>query len=80
MEEEAPIMDIRAQLRSPLATDRTTFVAPDIGTEVPTTSGGEATGDGGAVSKFGSMATMSCEDTSRVESRISKQHFVETEC
>ena len=63
-------MDIRAQLRSPLATDRTMFVGPDIGTEVRTTSGGEATGDGGAVSRFGSMATMSCEDTSRAEFRI----------
>ncbi len=52
-------MALQAQLRLPLATDRTMLAAQVTGTEAHIMSGGQATGYGGMVSKCGSTATMS---------------------
>jgi hypothetical protein len=58
-----PIMAIRVQSPSPLATGHTTFAALDIGTGERITPGGPVTGHGDVVSKFGSTGITSCEDT-----------------
>jgi hypothetical protein len=51
-----------AQSSSRLAIDRT-IVVPVTGTDARITSGGQGTGRGGTVSKSGSVAITSCEDT-----------------
>jgi hypothetical protein len=51
-----------AQSWSQLAIDLT-IVVPDTGTDARITSGDQVTGHGGMVSKYGSVAITSCEDT-----------------
>jgi hypothetical protein len=59
----APIMALRVQLRSQLATARTIVAAPDTGMEARITSGDQVTGRTGTAGKSGFTAITSCVDT-----------------